>query len=91
MIRKYIRPGTRLPVRLSTRERDLVVERAFLDPEIEVALRQAVPTGSKLVVNLALDDIDDLLGCVSAEANQCEDGKVQRALDAVGDRLGAMH
>ncbi len=90
MIRKYITPGTRLPVRLSTRERYLVLGRAFLDPDIEAALRQAVPTGSRLVVNLNLDDIDDLLGCVSAEANHCDDAKVQRVLDAVGDRLAAM-
>jgi hypothetical protein len=63
-IPKYIQTGTRLPVKLSTRERDLVVERAFLDPEIEAELRQAVPLGSKLVVNLNLDDLDDLPGCV---------------------------
>jgi hypothetical protein len=40
MIRKYIQTGTRLPVKFSTRERDLVVERAFLYPEIEAELRQ---------------------------------------------------
>jgi len=59
-----VRKWVRLPVKLSTRERDLVVERAFLDPEIEAELRQAVPVGSKLVVNLNLDDLDDLPGCV---------------------------
>jgi repressor LexA len=90
MTRKYIERGARLPVKLSTRERDLVLERAFLDPVIEARLRRAVPTGSKLLVNLNLDDIDDLLGCVSAEANHCDDRKVQRILDAVGDRLKAL-
>jgi repressor LexA len=90
MIRKYIEPGTRLPVKLSTRERDLVVDRALLDPEIETALREAAPVGSKLLINLNLDDIDDLLGCVSAEANHCDDDQVQRVLDAVGDRLAAV-
>jgi DNA-binding MarR family transcriptional regulator len=90
MIGKYIKPGTRLAVELSTRERDLVLERAFLDPEIEAALRQAVPTGLHLCIKLNLDDIDDLLGCVSAEANHCNDGKVQRVLDAFGVRLSAL-
>jgi hypothetical protein len=51
MIRKHIKPGTQLPIRLSARERDLVVEKAFLDPEVEMALRGATPVGSKLVVN----------------------------------------
>jgi repressor LexA len=90
MTRKYIKPGTELPVRLSTRERDLVVEKAFLDPEVEMALQQAASVGSKLVVNLNLDDIDDLLGCVAAEANHCDDDKIQRVLDAVCDRLSAL-
>lgn len=90
MTRKYIEPGTQLPVKLSVRERDMIVERAFLDPAIEAELRRAVATQSKLLVNLTLDDIDDLLGCVSAEANHCEDEKVQRVLDAAGDRLAAL-
>jgi repressor LexA len=90
MIRKYIKPGTQLPVRLSTRERDLVVEKAFLDPEVETVLVRARPVGAKLVVNLNLDDIDDFLGCVAAEANHCDDAKVQRVLDTVCDRLRAV-
>jgi hypothetical protein len=88
--RKYIQPGTRLPVRLSSRDRDLIVERALLDPEVDILLRQARVSGTALVVELTLDDIDDLLGCVAAEANHCEDGKVRRALDAVCDRLGGL-
>jgi hypothetical protein len=90
MTRRYIAPGTPLPVRLSRRERDLVLERAFLEPDIEEALQRAAPVGSRLVVHLNLDDIDDLLGCVAAESNHCDDGKVQRVLDAVCDRLSAL-
>ena len=88
--RKYIRPGTKLPVRLSTRERALVVERAFLDSALETTLRKATTINSKLVVNLTLDDIDELHGCVAAEANHCDDGKVRRALDTVCNRLGKL-
>jgi len=90
MTRKYIAPGTQLAFRLSKRERDLVIEKAFLDPEVEQALHHAQAAGSKLVARLTLDDIDDLLGCVAAEANHCDDGKIQRVLDAVCDRLGAL-
>jgi hypothetical protein len=66
--RKYIKPGTHLSFRLSASERDLVVERALLDPEIEARLRAAPASGSKLVFELTLDDLDDLHGCVAAEA-----------------------
>jgi repressor LexA len=89
MTRKQIAPGTRLAVGLSARERDVVVEKACLDPGLERALREAVQAGSQLVVDLNLDDIDHLLGCV-AESNHCDDAKAQRVLDGVSDRLGAL-
>jgi len=90
MIRKYLKPGTQLVVRFSVRERDLVIEKAFLDSDVDTALPRATVVGSRLVVNLSLDDIDNLLGCVVAEANHCEDGKVRRVLDAVCGRLSAL-
>jgi repressor LexA len=88
--RKDIKPGTRLVFTISPRERDLIVERAFLEPEIEARFRAATVQGRKLVVNLTLDDLDDLHGCVAAEANHTGDAKVRRVLDAVCDRLGAL-
>ena len=90
MTRRQIAPSTRLAFGLSVRERDCMIEKAFLDPEIERTLRKAVPAGSKLVVHLNLDDIDDLHGCVAAEANHSDDAKKRRLLDAVCDRLGKL-
>jgi repressor LexA len=85
--RRYIKPGTRIPLRLSVPERDLVVARAFLDPEMESRLRGAALAGTRLVVDLTLDDIDELAGCVAAEANHCKDARVRRVLDGVFERL----
>lgn len=65
----------------------MVVERALLDPDVESRLRAATPAGSRLVVDLTLDDIDDLAGCVAAEANHCQDAKARRVLDGVFKRL----
>ena len=88
--RQHIKRGTTLSFRLSARERESVVERAFLTPELDARLRTAEKAGSSLVVDLTLDDIDDLHGCVAAEANHCDDSKVRRALDAVCERLGEL-
>lgn len=52
-----------------------------------MALQQAARVGSRLVVKLNLDDIDDLFGCVAAATSHCEERKDRRALDAVCDRL----
>jgi repressor LexA len=72
---------------LTTQERDLILERTFIDDEIGARLSGAAPHGSGLVVQLTLDDVDDLAGHVAAEANHCSEPRVRRVLDAVHDRL----
>lgn len=79
MIRKHVTPGTKLVIKLSPQERDVVL--------VEAQLRRAASAGAEAVVHFNLDDIDDLLGCVAAEANHRDDRKVGRLLDAVCDRL----
>jgi len=54
---------------------------------MEERLRSAAPLGSRLIVQLTLDDVDDLAGHVAAEANHSAEPRVRRALEAVYDRL----
>ena len=88
--RKYIEPATSLPFSLSVSERDLIAKRALLDPSIEVRLRQAQVSRSSLVVPLTLDDVEDLLGCVAAEANHSTNAKERKLLSAVCSRLAQL-
>lgn len=85
--RKPIRRGQRVAFRLTAQERDLIVERTLLDAEIEGRLRNARWSGSDLIVDLTLDDVDDLAGHVAAEANHSSEARVRRVLDAVYERL----
>ena len=85
--RKRIKRGQRVAFKLTRQERDLIVERTFVDAEIEGRLRNARSNGSDLTVDLTLDGVDDLSGHVAAEANNCSDAGVRRVLDAVYDRL----
>jgi DNA-binding MarR family transcriptional regulator len=87
MRRKRIKRGELVDVRLTPQERDLILERTLIDGEMEGRLRGATPRGSNLVVQLALDEVDDLAGHVAAEANHCSEPRVRRVLDAVYDRL----
>jgi hypothetical protein len=64
----------------------MVVEQAFLDSEIESRLRSGATIGSGLVVDLTLDDIDDLAGCMAAGANHCDDARVRWVLGGVFDQ-----
>ena len=84
---KRIKPEQRLDFRLTLQERDLIIERTFIDAEMEGRLRAASPFGSRLILQLTLDDMDDLAGHVAAEANHCAEPRVRRALEAVYHRL----
>lgn len=90
MGRRHIKPGARLQFTLSTAERDLILERTFIDPEMEQQLREAQMSDSRLVIRLTLADVEDVAGYIAAEANHCKDRRVQRALYAVYDRLSQL-
>ena len=66
--RKIIEPNEPIDFALTRQERDVVLERTFLDTDLEKRLRLAVVSGSRLIVNLTLDDADELAGFVAAEA-----------------------
>lgn len=84
---KRVKPNERIPFALTQRERDLILERTLIGPDLEKRLRVAAVSGSRVVAGLTLDDIDELAGYVAAEANHCDDPKIRRALDGVYDRL----
>ena len=43
--------------------------------------------GTRLVANFTLDDLDELLGYIAAEANHCKDAKLEKQLDKLWGRL----
>jgi hypothetical protein len=87
MRRTRIEPGQRVDVRLTPQERYVILERTLVDDEMAACLRAATRRGSRLVVRLTLDDVDDLAGHLAAEANHCSEPRGRRVLDAVYDRL----
>jgi hypothetical protein len=86
MNRRKIQPDEKITVRITTRDRDLLLEHTLGDPEYAERLRPA-PTGKGLVGEYTLDDLEDILGYVAAEANHTDNKKLRRELDAFYDRL----
>ena len=84
---RMIQPGERVPVRLSPVQRDLILEHAFIDPELEQRLRVAEADGASIIARLTLDDIDELLGSIAAEANHSKDARLRKRLDTIYERL----
>jgi len=84
MERKRIPYGTKLPVKLTLRQRDLILEHSLDDPEY---VRIAPADGKGIRVDLSLDEIEDIQGHIAFEANHTEDKKLQKELDALFDKL----
>ena len=83
-MKKKISYGTKLPVKLTLRERDLILDETFCDPGV---LKIAVVSGRGIAVDWSLDDIEDVQGYVAAEANHTKNRKLQKELDKLFDKL----
>ena len=87
-IKKHIRPGEKVPLKLAAIERSIVLEGLLcLDKEHEQVIRN---TPSSKPVMMSLDALDDLCGYIAAEANHCEDKKKRSKLDAVFEKIQAL-
>ena len=64
---------------MSSRERELLLNHTFADPDYAEQLR-AIPGKMGYVGGYTLDDLEDMLGYIAAEANHCEDHKLQKEL-----------
>ena len=84
MKRKKISYGTKLPIKLTLRERDLIRDKTFCDPDFA---RFAVVDGKGIRVELSLDDIEEIQGYVAAEANHTKNKKLQKELDRLFSKL----
>ncbi len=82
--RKKIPYGTKLPVRLTSHERDLIRDQTFCDPDFA---RLAVVEGQAIRVDLSLDDIEEIQGYVAAEANHTKNKTLQKELDRLFGKL----
>lgn len=85
--RRRIKAGEKVAVVFTARERTLVLEHTFASPEVAEPLETARPTRGKYTVRYTLDDIDELLGHVAAEANHSKTKALQKELDALYEAL----
>jgi len=86
-MRKKIRPGQKVALGLKPSERSLVLDQTLAGPDLTEPLRQAPLVDGRHEVRYTLDELDELLGYVSAEANHSADKKIQKQLDALYNRL----
>ena len=84
MNRKKIPYGTKLPVKLTLRERDLIRDETVCAPDFA---KFAVVEGMSIKVDMSLDDIEEIQGYIAFESNHTENIKLQKELDRIFDKL----
>ena len=85
MWKKLIRPGEKVPLKLTARERKLVLEDLIsLDEDCE-QLIQATPKGKPVM--MTLDELDDFADYIATESNHCDDKKKRKMFDAVLQKI----
>lgn len=87
MMVQRIKPGTKVPVRLTHEQRDLILDHTFAGRGLTDRLRVGEADGKKIVVYYDLDNLDELLGYIAAEANHSKDKKLQKKLYDLVDLL----
>jgi hypothetical protein len=87
MKKKNLPDETRVPVRLTLRERDLIRSSTFLDPDFG---KGGVADGKCVTVDLSLDEIGEIQGYVAAEANHTRNSKFEKELNQLFDKLQAL-
>jgi len=85
--RKKIHQGEKVEVKLRPRERELILQHTLASPELTRPLTRSVVVKGRHHVMYTLDDLDELLGCVAAEANHSKEKNVQKELYELFDRL----
>ena len=82
--RKRIPSGAKLPVMLTMRERDIIRDETFCNPDFA---KCAAVEGLGIRMELSLDEIEEIQGYVAAEANHAKNAKRRKELDRLFGKL----
>ena len=88
--KRVVKPGERIPVRFTPAERKLILEHTYAGGDVTARLSLAVVEGARLTVHYSLEDLEELLGYIAAEANHSSDERLAVRLYRLYDRLTAI-
>jgi len=84
---KHIAVGEKVPLELTERERDLIINHTFADNNLTNRLRVVPSPGRRPFYRFTLDDLDELAGYVAAEANHAKFKKLEKELRQLCGRI----
>ena len=77
----------RITVVVTKRERDLIDDHTFADPDYSKRFKLNKKDTTTLSAQFSAEELDDLLGSVAAEANHSKSTKLRKELDALYEKL----
>jgi hypothetical protein len=77
---KKIPQGTKIPVILTLKERDIIRDKTFCDPDFG---KLGIVESKNIRLMMSLDDIEDVQGYVASEANHTDNKTPQKQLDRI--------
>lgn len=89
MRRKKIKEGEKIPVKLRRGDVKLIEGLTLFDRDYIDRLTSS-PDSTVMLGYFTLDELDDLLGCVAADANHTENRRLEKQLDSLFARLRAI-
>ena len=82
-----IRADETVPLELNQRERDLIISHTFADESLTNRLQVVPQPGERPIFHFTLDDLDELVGSIAAEANHAKNKVLQEQLDQLCERI----
>jgi hypothetical protein len=83
--RKARHQEQKIPLKLTAQERELIINKTLTGPDLTERLKLVLNRES--VFAFTLDELDELVGYIAAEANHTKSKKIQKELDRLYDRI----
>lgn len=84
-----IKPNETVPLELNERERELILSHTFAGESLTNRLRVVPKRGERPIFRFSLDDLDELVGFLAAEANYAKNKILREQLNQLCDRIEA--
>jgi len=79
--------GKKILVTLTLKERDLILNCMVLENYLIKMLKIAVIKNNQIYIHFTIDELEDLLGYIAAEANHLDHKKLVTRLEKLYDKL----
>ena len=79
--------GQKIMVTFTLKERDLILNCMVLENYLIEMFKIAVIKNNQISIHFTIDELEDLLGYIAAEANHSDDRKLVNRLEKLYDRL----